>query len=415
MSTLDFYFDYSCPYAYLGATQVADLAARTGRTLRYKPMLLGGIFRANGTPQNLMNVLSPSKAAHNMADMQRWAKLFGVELSMPSTHPMRTVEALRATLLADCDPRVIAGFYRAYWVENTPVSEEVTIRRVLTEAGKDADAILRDIASDAVKEDLRVRTEEAVALGIFGAPAYVVDGELYWGQDRAHFVAKAPWSELVGDSAPDTTRGEVTSATRNRQPVLEVYWDFSSPFAYLGVSQAEKLAERTGAKLVWRPMLLGGLFKSIGQVDFPMATFSAAKQAYYAKDLRRWADHWQIPFKWPSRFPMNTVKALRCYLAIDDEAKREAFRKNVFHAFWAEDRDISDDAVLRELLGTAGVADADAILTKTQDAAIKNALIDATKKAADAGVFGAPTWVVNGQELFWGQDRTFLVERALTA
>lgn len=84
----------------------------------------------------------------------------------------------------------------------------------------------------------------------------------------------------------------------------------------------------------------------------------------------------------------------------------------MFHAFWAEDRDISDDAVLlRELIG----ADGDAILTKTQDPAIKNALIEATKNAAAAGVFGASTWVVDGQELFWGLASHFLVERALTA
>lgn len=410
MTTLDFYFDYSCPYAYLGASQVETLAAASTppRTVRYKPMLLGGVFKANGTPQNLMNVLSPAKAAHNLADMHRWAKLFDVELSMPSSHPMRTVEALRATLLADCDPKVIQGFYRAYWVEHAPISEEAVLRRVLTAAGKDADAILRDLASEAVKLDLRTRTDEAIALGIFGAPAYVVDGELYWGQDRAHFVANAPWQTLVPETAPATSRGDNTVPTAH---TLEVYWDFSSPFAYLGVSQAEGVAERTGAKLTWRPMLLGGLFKSIGQVDAPLATFSPAKQAYYAKDLQRWADHWGIPFRWPSRFPMNTVKALRAYLAIDDQAARDAYRKRVFHAFWAEDRDISDDDVLRELIGS----NADAVLAKTQDPAIKTALIDATKHAADAGVFGAPTWVVDGQELFWGQDRLFLVERALTA
>ncbi|MFO0664571.1 MAG: 2-hydroxychromene-2-carboxylate isomerase [Polyangiaceae bacterium] len=412
MSTLDFYFDYSCPYAYLGSSQVEALARTAGRTLRYKPMLLGGVFHANGTPQNLMNILSPAKAAHNVADMNRFAKLFDVELSIPSTHPMRTVEALRATLLAECDPKVIQGFFRAYWVDHAPISEEAVVRRVLTTAGKNADAIWKDIASDAVKNDLRARTDEAVALGIFGAPAYVVDGELYWGQDRVHFVAKAPWESLVPECAPDTSRGETRGGTAR---TLEVYWDFSSPFAYLGVSQAEKLAARTGAKLIWRPMLLGGLFKTIGQVDAPLATFSAAKQAYYAKDLLRWAEHWGVPFQWPSRFPMNTVKALRCYLAIPEGEARDTFRKLVFQAFWGEDRDISDDAVLRELIGKAGVSDADAILAKTQDPAIKNELIEATKRAADAGVFGAPTWVVDGQELFWGQDRLFLVERALTA
>src|SRR5262249_45772126 len=135
MTTLDFWFDYSCPYAYLGSTQVEALATRMGaRSLSWRPMLLGGVFRANDTPQNLMNVLSPAKARHNALDMQRWAELFGVTLCVPSGHPMRTVEALRSTLATGVDPKVVHGFYRAYWVEGRAPSEEATMRDVLSAA-----------------------------------------------------------------------------------------------------------------------------------------------------------------------------------------------------------------------------------------------------------------------------------------
>lgn len=192
MALLDFWFDYSCPYAYLGSTQVTALAARTGATLRWRPMLLGGVFRANGTPQNLSNVLSPAKARHNLLDMSRWAALFGVPLIMPEGHPMRTVEALRATLLVGIDPAVIHGFYRAYWVDGRPPSAPDTMRSVLAAAGHDAGAILERLDDPAVKDDLRRRTDEAIALGIFGAPACIVDEtELFWGQDRLHFVEQA--------------------------------------------------------------------------------------------------------------------------------------------------------------------------------------------------------------------------------
>ena len=191
---------------------------------------------------------------------------------------------------------------------------------------------------------------------------------------------------------------------------LEIYWDFSSPFAYLGSTQAAKLAERTGATLVWRPMLLGGLFKSIGQADVPLATWSQAKQRYYFEDMHRWAAYWGVPFKFPTRFPMGSLKALRTYLALP-EARRAAFREATFRAYWADDRDIADDAVLRDLVG----AEADEVLARTQDPAVKKELVDATQAAVAAGVFGAPTWVVDGKELFWGQDRIPLVERALKA
>jgi 2-hydroxychromene-2-carboxylate isomerase len=405
-ASFDFWFDYSCPFAYLASTQVEALAARTGATLVWQPMLLGGVFRAAGTSQNLMNLLSPAKAAHNGWDMQRWADVFGVTLRMPGAHPMRTVEALRATLLTGVDPRVVHGFYRAYWVDGRPPSDEATIRDVLSAAGHDAPAILARLDDPAVKDELRARTDRAVALGIFGAPAFVVSGRLYWGQDRMHFVER----ELGGtDRTPTLTTPPLAPGKKAMtKHVLEIYWDFSSPFSYLGSTQAKALAERTGAELVWRPMLLGGLFKSIGQAEAPMLTWSQAKREYVLKDLSDWAAYWGVPFRFPSRFPMLSIKAMRTWLALPPE-RRDDFRERTYRAYWAEDRDISDDAVLSELIGQ----DAPTILARTQTPEIKQELIEATRRAEAAGVFGAPTWVVDGKQLFWGQDRIVLVERAL--
>jgi 2-hydroxychromene-2-carboxylate isomerase len=189
---------------------------------------------------------------------------------------------------------------------------------------------------------------------------------------------------------------------------LDLYWDFSSPFSYLAATQAESLAARTGANLVWRPMLLGAVFKAIGQEQAPILSWGDAKRNYYFKDLVRWADLYGVPFQFPTRFPVLTLKALRTYLALP-ESRRGPFRVRTFHAYWADDRDIADDAVLAELAGE----DASALAARLQSPEIKKALVDATQAAIDRGVFGAPTWVVDGQELFWGQDRISLVERAL--
>jgi 2-hydroxychromene-2-carboxylate isomerase len=201
--SFDFWFDYSCPYAYLASTQVEALATRARAKLVYKPMLLGGVFRAVETPQNLMNELSPAKARHNALDMQRWASHFGVTLVMPPGHPMRTVEALRATIVTGVDPRVVAEFYRAYWIESRPPSAPDTMRDVLARAGHDADRVLASL--DSAREELRRRTDEAIALGIFGAPSFIVDGELYWGQDRMQFVERALAKMPDGAAAPSAT------------------------------------------------------------------------------------------------------------------------------------------------------------------------------------------------------------------
>src|SRR5580704_4406290 len=127
---------------------------------------------------------------------------------------------------------------------------------------------------------------------------------------------------------------------------LEMYWDFSSPFAYLGSTQAEALAARTGATLVWRPMLLGAVFKAIGTPDAPILTWSDAKRSYVLKDMLRWAAHWGVPFAFPTRFPMMTVKPLRAWFALPEE-RRTAFLHKTFRAYWAEGRDIADEATLR--------------------------------------------------------------------
>jgi 2-hydroxychromene-2-carboxylate isomerase len=402
MPHLDFWFDYSCPYAYFGSTQVEALARRMGATLTLQPMLLGGVFKANGTPQNLMSALSPAKAAHNERDLMRWAVHFDLPLHIPKTHPMRTVEALRATIATapsatGIDPKVMHGFFRAYWVEGRSPSDPATLRDVLSAAGHEVDAVLARIETPALKDDLRARTDRAIALGVFGAPSYLVDGErLYWGQDRMHFVAGDRFSPRAEALPPERTHE------------LDLYWDFSSPFAYFASTQAEALAARTKAKLTWKPMLLGGLFRTIGQVDVPLHAMSAAKQRMMRADMERWAAYYGVPFRFPTRFPMNTVKALRVWLALP-EARRDAFRAATFRAFWGEDRDIASDDVLHSLIGDDGGD----VLARTQSPEIKRALVEATQQAADAGVFGAPTFVVDGKDLFWGQDRMDFVERAL--
>lgn len=397
---MDFYFDYSCPYAYLASTWVETRRPAEFEVVR-KPILLGGVFRAVATPQNLMGTLAPAKATHNGNDMMRWAGILDAPLAIPAAHPLRTVEALRVTLATGIDPKVVERFYRAYWVENAPVSDESVIRRVLADTGHDADAILARASTHAIKSDLRARTDEAIARGVFGVPAFYGDGRLTWGCDRIHLLTNRSFEETY--KLPPRPR---TSSMAKHK--LDFYWDFSSPFAYLGASQVDALAERTGATVTWQPMLLGGVFRDIGQVDAPILTWGEAKRRYTLEDVVRWAAYWKVPFRFPSRFPMNSLKALRCYLALPEE-RRKDFRERTFRAYWADDRDISDDEVLRELIGD----DADRVFAKTKEASVKEELIARTKAAVERGVFGAPTWIVDDKELFWGQDRIFLVERAL--
>ena len=221
---VELFYDFSCPYAYLGHTQIEALCAEEGAELIWKPFLLGGVFKAVGFTGASM---SPAKAKNNLRDMHRWADHFGVPLHMPPTHPNRTVLALRATLAAGVgvgaaaaasDRDLVAAtkaIYRAYWVEARDVSDPGVLRAALDGAGLDGAALLVAAESEAVKIDLRARTDEAIAAEVFGAPTFLVhagDGapQLFWGQDRLEFVRKAlrGWRPRLPDTPSGPAAGQ---------------------------------------------------------------------------------------------------------------------------------------------------------------------------------------------------------------
>jgi 2-hydroxychromene-2-carboxylate isomerase len=194
---------------------------------------------------------------------------------------------------------------------------------------------------------------------------------------------------------------------------LVFYYDFSSPYAYLGATQVERVARAAGAIVRWRPILVGALFRRIGTPDVPLNDFPAAKRAYMMRDLLHWAAHWEVPFRWPSRFPMRTVAPLRLALALEaDGGDIAAVSHALFAAYWADDRDIGDAAVVRAIAAEAGIAPATVERALAPDPAIRQALVDATDEAIAAGVCGVPSFVARGR-LFWGQDRFDLVSRTL--
>jgi len=194
---------------------------------------------------------------------------------------------------------------------------------------------------------------------------------------------------------------------------VEFFFDIASPYSYLASTQLEGLARRTGATIAWRPFLLGGLFSSIG--NQAPATLKP-RGAYMGRDLQRWAKRYQVPLSWPSRFPINTVKAQRMLLTLrqakGDDAVAE-LAAAFFVAYWADDRDVSDLATLTEVATGAGF-DGAALAERTQDPAIKDALKEATAEAEERGAFGAPTFFVGG-EMYFGNDRLLLLEDALQA
>jgi 2-hydroxychromene-2-carboxylate isomerase len=195
-------------------------------------------------------------------------------------------------------------------------------------------------------------------------------------------------------------------------PALEAYFDYSSPFAYLGMSQVRRIAKKTGATLVYKPFLLGALFKTIGTPLVPVASFPEAKRKHATTDLKRWAEWWRVPYQFNTHFPLRTVDPLRLTL-LAPEARVPELVETLMAAYWAHNRPASPE-VLAEIVERLGL-DPTLLEAMSGDEA-KQRLRVATDEAIDRGVPGAPTFVatVEGvEELFWGQDRLPMVERFL--
>jgi 2-hydroxychromene-2-carboxylate isomerase len=195
---------------------------------------------------------------------------------------------------------------------------------------------------------------------------------------------------------------------------VDFYFDIVCPYAYLAHTQIEAVCARAAADLVWRPFLLGGVFRAIGAPDDPNTAMPAEKARMNHLDMDRWADHLGVPLKRPEGHPFRTVLALRAAIASGDIPRAS---KELFRAYWAEGLDVGRPEVVRAALDAAGF-DGSALVKRADDPSIKEDLRARTDAAASAGVFGAPAFVVtapgvNG-DLFWGQDRLMFLEKALS-
>jgi 2-hydroxychromene-2-carboxylate isomerase len=191
--SVEFYFDFGSPAAYLAATQLPRLCADAGAELVWKPMLLGGVFQATG---NHSPAAIPAKRAYLFDDLGRFARRYGVPFRFNPDFPINTLLLMRgATAVQMHEPgrfRACAdALFHAMWVEPRNLNDTAVVAAVLREAGFDADEWLARANAQDAKDRLKALTQEAVARGVFGAPAMFVGQEMFWGQDRLDFVREA--------------------------------------------------------------------------------------------------------------------------------------------------------------------------------------------------------------------------------
>jgi len=186
---------------------------------------------------------------------------------------------------------------------------------------------------------------------------------------------------------------------------IEFLFDVGSPTAYLAWSQLPALCERTGAELVYVPVLLGGIFKAIGN---KAPGTIPAKGMYMMRDLARYSARYQVPLTMNPHFPVNTITPMRIITAATDTPEQDTIITAFYSAMWREPCNLSDANEITRVLNEAGL-DAQAWLDKAASDEVKEQLKVNTEAAIKRGVFGAPTMFV-GNEMFFGQDRLDFVE-----
>jgi 2-hydroxychromene-2-carboxylate isomerase len=315
---LEFNYDISCPFAYIASTRIQTLAKRCDADLQYRPVLLGAIYRSTSAPQgaggSASDVFNATKRAVGVQSMARTLKRYNIQYNPPPQHPRKTVNALRLLYcVPDGDERrtLTERLFRAYWVEGRDVSNDAVLLEIARESGIAAATALNmeSFKNADARKQLESATADAIERGAFGVPGFWIPeaiwkdftgehrkGRFFWGQDRMHFVEATllslsnshRWANV--DNLESLMPRSMSSNKLRSRVRLEFWYDFSSPWAFLGYTQIARLQRMSGPDLqiVMKPFLLGILFREIGAPNMPMNAVSPTKALWSRQDHADW-------------------------------------------------------------------------------------------------------------------------------
>lgn len=243
---------------------------------------------------------------------------------------------------------------------------------------------------------------------IFCKISFWINSRLFWGVDRLHFVKQALGKK---DAKPQ----RLLLHSNSSKPVnVRFYFDFSSPWSYLGSTQIEKAMKETNVpvQIELFPILLGALFKNIGTPNLPASVLSKAKLDYSRQDFDDWVEYHNVDFTFSPHFPLRTVLPLRIILSAKKICSADdVFRlfHKIYRATWVEEKNIADSDVLRGLLLDWNYP-VDKLFDLSSSQEIKDELISNTTIAQDNGCCGVPSFQVDNSDMIWGQDRLNIVQ-----
>lgn len=190
MKQITFYFDLGSPYSYVGFHRIQQIAAQYQTEVVWKPMLLGGVFKATG---NSSPMTIPAKARYSMIDLGRWSKLWNIPVQMNPYFPINTLNLMRIISAVQIyQPenfqKILNGLFDAMFGNPRNLNDINELANVAQGLGLEITQVQAWLADEQVKAQLKQVTEQAIARGVFGAPTWFVDDEIFWGIDHLHFL-----------------------------------------------------------------------------------------------------------------------------------------------------------------------------------------------------------------------------------
>jgi 2-hydroxychromene-2-carboxylate isomerase len=206
---IEFFFDCSSPWTWLAFHNIQPMARELGVPIRWRPVLVGGIFNAvNPSVYEFRERGIPAKQAYLRKDLADWARLAGLTIIFPpSTFPVNSVKAMRGCILLEPEGKLVpfaAAVFEAYWTHDRDISQDAVLADLCAQVGVEPGRFMAGIATPEVKAQLKANTDEVIARGGFGSPTIFVGNDMYFGNDRLVLVREAILRRKSGNSVPGT-------------------------------------------------------------------------------------------------------------------------------------------------------------------------------------------------------------------
>jgi len=398
-SVVDFYFDLSCPYSFMSSLQINKLCSKYNVPTKWHPFL-----RSDQASKPYSNASSKLLYQKRLLYFHAQRVLNDHSFHRRLFQNVSTLDAMvyLATRHRDeANSSVIdsaSALFLSVWTDrpSDQMDHVQTAIRDLKQSSK---------YGEAHQYLLSMTRAAATKHNLFGTPSIVVDGHLFYGLDRLPNVEAMlnpncralSVYRLKHDVLPDV-----------KSNALEFFFDFSSPWAFLGFMRLHELRGFV-ERITFTPILLGALFRDIGTPNAPALAMSDRERNYGSLELQRWTKIAGVQLQFNAHFPIRTVLPLRVFIV--DQRTIEC----IYRGAWQWNVNIGDEGSLCKLLENHGFDGRALIETAKSDPTVKRQLRDNTQRAKDFGMFGVPSYVVNGdhERFLWGQETLDLVKDAL--